>query len=404
MSPSLPRPLSSRSRVAALEAELAATREQLESARAELATAREQAARAATASAGAAGAGEPTASTGVTDAPGAMPRARLAPELVAELRGAGFSPTGGAQPDDPRAYASWVTKLFETRRYTYRIKQEGLTAHPRVAVADKLNNLALAASHGIGVAEVYGLWHEHDEIDLATLPEAFVLKANFSAGSRGVLPLRRVPGQADRYVVADSTGRELTGQEVLAALAPSPRVNGPWYAEELLVTDTGDDPIPPDYKFYCFYGEVGVGFTRRTPQHFGTPGWQHQLRFHDFDGQGSTLAYRHRGATADPTIPLSPLLPEMLEHARTLSRAVPLPFVRVDLYATTRGVQMGEVTLGPGGDQYFHALHDVRLGRMWDRAQLRLEHDLATGERPYAVVAGDHPVPELLRQFLPAAR
>ncbi|QQB63656.1 hypothetical protein I6I18_11695 [Kytococcus sedentarius] len=42
-----------------------------------------------------------------------------------------------------------------------------------------------------------------------------------------------------------------------------------------------------------------------------------------------------------------------------------------------------------------------RLGRMWERAQVRLEMDLASGARPYGIVAGDHPVPELLRPFLP---
>ena len=47
------------------------------------------------------------------------------------------------------------------------------------------------------------------------------------------------------------------------------------------------------------------------------------------------------------------------------------------------------------------AEEDVRFGRLWERAQVRLESDLYTGARPYGLVAGDHPVPELLRPFLP---
>ena len=135
------------------------------------------------------------------------------------------------------------------------------------------------------------------------------------------------------------------------------------------------------------------------PAHFGSPGWQEQIRFHYFDGEGTT--YRWRDERADDSIPLSPLVPELLEAGRVLAKAVPLPFVRVDLYATTAGVVVGELTLGPGGDQYLRAEEDVRLGRMWERAQVRLEMDLASGARPYGIVAGDDPVPELLRPFLP---
>lgn len=42
-----------------------------------------------------------------------------------------------------------------------------------------------------------------------------------------------------------------------------------------------------------------------------------------------------------------------------------------------------------------------RLGRMWERAQVRLEMDLASGARPFGIVAGNHPVPELPWPFLP---
>lgn len=55
----------------------------------------------------------------MVDAPGAMPRAVLPPAVQDRLRSAGFRNTGGTKKGDPRAYASFVAKLFEVRRYTY---------------------------------------------------------------------------------------------------------------------------------------------------------------------------------------------------------------------------------------------------------------------------------------------
>lgn len=334
----------------------------------------------------------------MVDAPGAMPRAVLPPAVQDRLRSAGFRNTGGTKKGDPRAYASFVAKLFEVRRYTYAVQQTGLP-HPRPVVSDRLSALALAASHGIGVPTIHGLWHDPEEIDLSGLPDTFVLKANRSAGSRGVIPLRRQPGHPDRYEVTDDSSRSLSEAEVIAWVTTRPGLRGPWYAEEMLVGDDGSGSIPHDYKIYCFYGEIGGGFVRRTHTHFGVEGFAEGVRFRYFDDAGRDAVWRTE--RVDQSIPLSPQLPEILETARRLSRVAPLPFLRVDLYATTRGVVMGELTLGPGGKQYLRAEEDVRFGRLWERAQVRLESDLYTGARPYGLVAGDHPVPELLRPFLP---
>ncbi|MFC0358344.1 ATP-grasp fold amidoligase family protein [Kytococcus schroeteri] len=336
----------------------------------------------------------------VVDAPNAMPRAVLPPAVQDRLRSAGFRNTGGTKKGDPRAYASFVAKLFEVRRYTYAVQQTGLP-HPRPVVSDRLSALALAASHGIGVPTIHGLWRAPEEIDLSGLPDTFVLKANRSAGSRGVIPLRRQPGHPDRYEVTDDSSRSLSASEVIDWVTSRPGLRGPWYAEEMLVGDDGSGSIPHDYKVYCFYGEIGGGFVRRTHTHFGVEGFSEGVRFRYFDHEGRDAVWRKE--RVDQSIPLSPQLPEILETARRLSRVAPLPFLRVDLYATTRGVVMGELTLGPGGNQYLRAEDDVRFGRLWERAQVRLESDLYTGARPYGLVAGDHPVPELLREFLPGA-
>ena len=91
----------------------------------------------------------------------------------------------------------------------------------------------------------------------------------------------------------------------------------------------------------------------------------------------------------------------MLEHARVFSKAVPLPFVRVDLYGTTKGIVMGEITLLPGGNQHYIPVQDARLGKMWEEAEMRLQIDLARNGRPYAILPGEHPIPEILEPYAP---
>ncbi len=62
---------------------------------------------------------------------------------------------------------------------------------------------------------------------------------------------------------------------------------------------------------------------------------------------------------------------------------------------------MGELTLVPGGNQYYVTHQDVRMGRMWEEAEMRLQIDLSRKGRPFRNITGDHPVPENLRPYLP---
>lgn len=334
----------------------------------------------------------------VTDKPGSTPRADWSAGLVTSLADEGHVPSSGAAATDPRAYPSFVTHLYEARRYRARLAAQGLKGHPRREITKKLQNHALAASHGITPPVIHAVWRRAEEIDLSVLPDEFVVKSNGGAGSRGVYPLRRVDGEPDGYEVADQTRRRVTGAEVVAHLTSDPKLSGPWFAEELLVPDTGGDGLPQDVKLYAFYGQVGYGFARRAQVHGGVGVRRGRVEFRYVDGAGQDIEMRQEASDTD--VPLTPLLSEMLEHARTLSLAVPLPFVRVDLYGTTRGVVMGELTLLPGGNQHYLTAQDARLGRLWEEAEMRLQMDLVGG-RPFAILPGDHPVPEILQPYLP---
>lgn len=335
----------------------------------------------------------------VQDDHGVMPRADLTPAQVKVLKDAGHVPTVGAAESDPRAYPSFVTELFAARRIRQRLSDQGLKNHPRREIPKKLQNFALAATHGVQPPTIHAIWRTAEEIDLSQLPETFVIKSNGGAGSRGVYPLRRVDGETDTFEITDETRRRITGAQVVRNLTTDAKLTGPWFAEELLVPDVGDSALPSDIKIYAFYGQVGYGFARRTPLHRGAQGWQQKLEFRHFDGEGKDIEMREDPSRRD--IPVTPHLPEMLEHARVLSKAVPLPFVRVDLYGTTKGIVMGEITLLPGGNQHYLPVQDARLGKMWEEAEMRLQIDLARNGRPYAILPGEHPIPEILEPYAP---
>lgn len=75
---------------------------------------------------------------------------------------------------------------------------------------------------------------------------------------------------------------------------------------------------------------------------------------------------------------------ELLITAQRVSLAIPCSFSRVDFYNTSKGVYLGEITFFPGTFSYKDRkiMHDVeanRLGRLWARAEERLELANTTG-------------------------
>lgn len=256
--------------------------------------------------------------------------------------------------------------------------------HPQRHIPFKLRNYRLAASHGIATPTVYRSWASLEAIDLTDLPDTFVLKSDGGAGGHGVLPLRRT-GE-DAYELLDGT-RTFTAQEVRDRFASVGTLSPPFFAEETLV-QPGGGPIPDDVKIYASYGTVMHTLLRRMPEHanLGTA----RYRYLDADAQDlGKVAPRQK---IDPQIPHPEGLAQMMEHSAHLSRAVGIPFVRVDFYATDRGPVLGEITRVPGGAQHYIPSHDAALGQVWETGRWRLELDLVDG-RPFGVLHGTHPAP-----------
>lgn len=251
---------------------------------------------------------------------------------------------------------------------------------PRLQIPFKLRNYRLAASHGIAVPAVYGSWSSLDEIDLSALPDTFVLKSDGGASAAGVFPLKRVDPNRYEWL---ANGTSVGGDEIIELMRSRGRLaRPPYFAEELLQGEAAE-LLPDDVKVYSFYGEIGHVLLRRVEPQDGAS----RVSSRYVDSGGRTLDLPVADREIDPDIPTPAQLPTMVEVARHLSRAVGLPFCRVDLYEVDQGVVLGEITAVPGGRQQYGPEHDEHLGRLYADARERLELDILLG-RPPGVLHG----------------
>lgn len=253
--------------------------------------------------------------------------------------------------------------------------------HPYRQLKCKLRNYRFAASHGVGVPTVLGAWSSLADIELDQLPDEFALKSDFGSNGRGVMLLRRTG--PDAFLVVNE-GRTVTGDDVRAHFAgheESGRVAGPYFAEELLSQEGA--LLPVDIKIYAYYGDIGQVLLRRVNETEGGT----ETRYKFLGPAGEDLGDIAPQFARDASIPTPANLGEMLDVSRHLSRALGVPFCRIDLYDTPGGIVLGELTLTPGGPQLYPDDHDELMGAVWRDATIRRDLDLIAG-RPFGIIHG----------------
>ena len=271
-----------------------------------------------------------------------------------------------------------VLSLRNAQRLVRTIDTEYLTAFSQIP--HKLRNYHLAGSHGVRTPEVLAVWSSLEEIDLSSMPEEFVLKADGGAGGISVFLLRR--GPAGSFESLDGS-HQITLEEIkarLTELGPR-RARPPFFAERVLRVHASAGPIPEDVKIYTVYGEVLQVLLRRV----GTHGDRSSIRYRYLTEDREDLGQADRFRTMDHALPVPAGFDEMTHIARHLSRAVGVPFCRVDLYDTPEGPTLGEITRAPGGDHFYSKRHDRQMGAAVVAAQIRLAQDLARGRPPGAL-------------------
>lgn len=283
------------------------------------------------------------------------------------------------RPSFLRQHRSWVDLGLHYR-------QDPSPARERIGELNrKLWVHAFATSHGVPVPRILAIGERPEDIRLGGLPDEFVVKSDGGTSSKAVIPLRRL-GE-DRYTwIGHEPARELSTLDVIehfqAARARGTSY-GPVFAEELL---EGAEPgtLPDDVKIYVAYGQVLQVLLRRPVIVNGRP----VTRTRYVSETGRDLRKVALWQETHPDIAVPSGLKDMVEIARRISLALPMPLCRVDLYETGSGPILGEITRTPGAPHRYRADHDEFMGREWLKAEARLFEDLHHG-RPGRPVWGD---------------
>ena len=181
---------------------------------------------------------------------------------------------------------------------------------------------------------LHGVYESVDAIDVAALPERFVLKCthgckcNAFCLDRSVFDLAEARRDLRRWLATDYS--KMLGELHYEGMRP--RI----ICEEFL--DEGEGRLPTDYKIFCFNGEPVwiLCYTDRSPNGKG-----HRCVLDAAWTPSNVL--RGETSASRPSRPVA--LPEMLKVSRILS--APFPFVRVDLYCIGARIVLGELTFTP---------------------------------------------------------
>ena len=183
-----------------------------------------------------------------------------------------------------------------------------------------------------------GLYDDADDIDFASLPDAFVIKATHGSGwnlivpDKSVLDWEEAKGSLQNWLSRSyyAHKREWQYRDMPHRLI----------VEQFLEDEDGG--IPSQYQFFCFRRGhqqtilVQIDFDEHT---------NHRRDYYDLDWK--RMPFTSRVPNAEREAPRPERLEDMLAIVRGLSED--FPFVRVDLFLVRNRIYFGELTFTSGG-------------------------------------------------------
>ena len=243
-----------------------------------------------------------------------------------------------------------------------------------IELLDKYRVKKFAEQLGVKTAETFYVTDQPETIPFDALPEPYFIKANHGCRWNILCQDNKFYLYGDGKNFSDRSKiskYELTRDEVIhhcktwLATTHSRRqwayqhIRPVILAEEVLLQCGGGEL--KDYKFYTFYGKVELVkvFSQTI---------RHEHREILLDANWKPIRLSNRRSISSASIPPRPeSYPEMLDTVRKLAEN--LDFVRVDLYNTTRGVVLGEMTIYPLAGRFNSPTPDPKfnqwLGDQW---------------------------------------
>lgn len=221
-------------------------------------------------------------------------------------------------------------------------------------LGNKGNSREFAIKLGCRVPELYWRGNNYYNIDFERLPEKYVIRPAIGTNSRMVF---LIDGNLNLF-----DGKKYTPKEIISILSDA-SVGDPNFEflfEEFLVDEKGEQRILDDYKFYMFNGEVAcIRVINRQSPRKGTN------RYYNENWE-LLPTIKNTKYTDGKYQPPPSFLEEMISFARTLSKACEI-FIRVDLYATTKGAVFGEFATTPSHGQGYSRSGSRFLMKYWNK-------------------------------------
>ncbi|MGR3439039.1 ATP-grasp fold amidoligase family protein [Alterinioella nitratireducens] len=248
---------------------------------------------------------------------------------------------------------------------------------------------------GISIPKKLRFMEDINDLRNIDLPERFVLKYARGWASRGVM-LLTYAGGGKYFCLLSQRVMDVAGLiETQIQIANSFKNENLWLIEEMVESPVNGKPIPLDYKFYCFRGEVGL--IAQIDRNSSPP--KIALMNGDFTPLRHKTDYVLKTANAQMGIPAVPLhANDLLAWARILSRFTDSPFVSIDLYDGIPGPSFGEFTFSPGGTHKRMWVYGHEFLQKLDQLFVKAEKDLLEGNSPalpgLKAYEGSHVSPE----------
>lgn len=234
---------------------------------------------------------------------------------------------------NPKTYnekLQWM-KLYDRRpKYTMMVDKYAVKKY----VADIIGNEYIIPTLGV--------WDRPEDIEWDKLPNQFVLKCTHDSGG---LVICRDKSKLDKSLAINKLRKSLKTDYYRASREwPYKNVLRRIIAEKYMEDESVGEL--PDYKFFCFDGEVKALF-------IGTERGTGDVKFDYFDADFNHLDLIQTHPMSGKVLPKPVNFEKMKELAGQLSKG--LPQVRVDFYNINGAIYFGELTFfHHGGVIPFH--------------------------------------------------
>ena len=228
--------------------------------------------------------------------------------------------------ENPRTFSEklqWLKLYNRKPEYTTMVDKEAVKKY----VADIIGEQYIIPTLGV--------WNKPEDIEWDMLPNQFVLKCTHDSGG---LVICRDKSNLDKNAAISKLKRALKNNYYLYSREwPYKNVPRRVIAEQYI------EPRPdvkdlPDYKFFCFDGEVKALFVATERQNPNE-----EVKFDFFDSDFHPLPFR-QGHDHAKVMPEKPRNFELMKMAAAkLSKGI--PHARVDFYDVGDKILFGEITL-----------------------------------------------------------